>query len=87
MFGSNGSARDWFVENSGGIFIPTFDVFGPIELSNTMEYYGSNNAAGMDRRGADMVIEACKMLDAEIDFSEYDRDGDGYVDNVYIFYA
>ena len=34
-----------------------------------------------------MAWEACKAADANIDFSLYDQDSDGEVDNVYIFYA
>jgi len=34
-----------------------------------------------------MVKEACEQLDDIVDFSEYDRNGDGLVDNIFIFYA
>ncbi len=34
-----------------------------------------------------MIIEACQILDEEIDFSEYDRNEDGYIDNIYVYYA
>ena len=34
-----------------------------------------------------MVIEACRQLNPEIDFSQYDLDNDQYIDNVFIFYA
>ena len=34
-----------------------------------------------------MIYEACQLLDDEIDFSQYDRDNDGYIDNVFVFYA
>ena len=33
------------------------------------------------------VKAAIEGLDDQIDFSQYDHDGDGYVDNVYIYYA
>lgn len=33
------------------------------------------------------VKAAIEGLDDQIDFSQYDYDGDGYVDNVYIYYA
>ena len=42
---------------------------------------------GNDQRPEEMIIEACQMLDDTVDFSEYDRDGDGYIDNVFVFYA
>ena len=86
-FGSLGSARDWFIENSGGRFIPDFDVYGPVILPNDRKYYGGNDAFGSDMHPEDMAVHACQMLDEEVDFSQYDRDGDGFIDNVFIFYA
>lgn len=91
-FGGTGSVRDWFLFNSrdeegNSQFIPTFDVFGPVTLSKRMSYYGGNGLTGSDQHPDEMVAEACEALDDEIDFSEYDRDGDGMVDNVYVFYA
>ena len=34
-----------------------------------------------------MVIEACKKADSSVNFADYDWDGDGYVDQVYVVYA
>jgi M6 family metalloprotease-like protein len=82
-YGASGSARDYFVENSCGEFIPEFDVFGPVKLSHDISYYGSDD----DAQAYEMVTEACNALDADIDFSQYDCDKDGWVDNIYIFYA
>ncbi len=86
-YGATGSARDWFIDNSGGRFEPEFDVYGPVCLPQNVKYYGANKANNEDIRAHQMVIDACKALDSEIDFREYDRNGDGYVDNVYVFYA
>lgn len=85
--GSIGSVRDWFIQNSDGKFKPVFDVYGPVMLDNKMEYYGENDFAGNDVRPANVIIEACRKLDDEIDFSKYDLNNDGYVDNVYVYYA
>ncbi|MDE5998039.1 MAG: M6 family metalloprotease domain-containing protein [Muribaculaceae bacterium] len=86
-YGSLGSARDWFIYNSNGQFMPDFDVYGPVVLPNNREYYGGNDAYGNDKRPEEMAIDACRLLDDEVDFSIYDRDGDGIIDNVFIFYA
>lgn len=85
--GGTGSARDYFINNSSGKFIPQFDVYGPVVLSNSYSYYGKNNAWGDDAHAGDMIIEACRLLDDEIDFTQYDRNNDGEIDNVYVFYA
>lgn len=85
--GATGSVRDWFIENSAGQFQPEFDLYGPITLANTRSYYGSNDKWGDDKHPEEMIIEACQQLDATVDFSQYDRDGDGVIDNVYVYYA
>lgn len=86
-YGGTGSAHDWFIQNSNGLFDPEFDVYGPVTLSRNVSYYGENYKNGEDKAAHQMVIDACKALDSEINFKDYDRDGDGYVDNVYVFYA
>lgn len=82
-----GSARDYFIECSNGKFSPRFDVYRPITLANNMAYYGGNSVQGNDLRPEEMAIEACKALDPEVDFSQYDCDNDGYIDNVFVIYA
>lgn len=84
--GGTGSARDWFVANSNGAFVPEFDVYGPVTLAQKRAYYGSNSG-GNDRYPEKMMIEAADLLDDEIDFALYDRDGNGIVDNVFVVYA
>lgn len=85
--GATGSAKDYFVSSSSGIFQPQFDVYGPVKLEQKGQYYGANNEWGRDSRPQQLVIDACTALDDEIDFTLYDRDGDGIIDNVYIFYC
>ena len=87
MFGGTGSARDYYLENSHGEFEPIFDVYGPATLPQTKAYYGGNDGAGNDRNVPQAIIDGCKLLDDEIDFSQYDSDGDGKVDMVYMYYA
>lgn len=85
--GATGSVKDYFMESSNGQFIPEFDVFGPVKLSRPYSYYGEDTKSMIDEKAFEMVIEACTLLDSQIDFSQYDRDEDGLIDNVYIFYA
>ncbi|MDE6297900.1 MAG: M6 family metalloprotease domain-containing protein, partial [Muribaculaceae bacterium] len=86
-YGATGSASEWFAANSYGKFQPQFDVLGPVTLSGNRAYYGGNNSYGNDMAPQKMAIEACRALDKDVDFSQYDTDGDGYIDNVFIFYA
>lgn len=84
--GARGSARDFYLASSRGRFDPEFDVAGPVKLSHKGTYYGSD-ANGQDCKMGELIIEALTALDADVDFSEYDSDGDGYIDNVFFFYA
>lgn len=85
---ATGSARDFFINSSYGQFEPEFDVFGPVTLMHERAFYGGNDSYyGQDNAPQKMVIEACRQLNPDVDFSQYDRDGDGYIDNVFVFYA
>lgn len=86
-FGATGSVKDYFMASSMGQFVPEFDVFGPVKLSQPYSYYGGDNTMTTDANAPEMIIEACSLLDGQIDFTQYDRDGDGAIDNVYVFYA
>lgn len=86
-YDATGSAADYFRYNSSDAFRPQFDVYGPVKLSKNRSYYGANDPWGNDLRPHQMVIEALDALDPDVDFSQYDCDGDGYIDNVFIFYA
>ena len=85
--GGTGSARDFYYGNSHGYFEPIFDVYGPVQLSNTMSHYGGNDSDGNDLAPEDAIIEGCQQLDNQIDFSIYDNDNDGAVDLVFMYYA
>jgi len=83
-----GSVHDYFYDQSYGQFDLTFDVVGPVTLSKEYGYYGENDNNGNDKRPATMVIETVKLADAlGVDFSKYDWDGDGEVDQVFLVYA
>ncbi len=86
--GATGSARDYYAANSNGAFDGQFDVYGPYTLENDRSYYGGNDRDGSDLRPNDMVREAVEIADSQgVDFSQYDVDGDGYIDNVFVYYA
>lgn len=86
---STGSVRDYYTRQSHGQFTPTFDVVGPVKLPHTIRYYGENSGNHGDYQAYLMISDAVKLLDrdTDIDFSEYDNDGDGEVDFVYVIYA
>lgn len=86
--GADGSARDYFNEQFKGLFDFSFDVSEIVTLPEKRRYYGGNNDDGDDKNPEQMVIDACRLAaDSGTDFSKYDDDNDGYVDNVFIFFS
>lgn len=82
-----GSVRDYFKAQSYGKFDFVLDVVGPVTVSRGFSYYGKNDVYGNDLYPATMIWEACKAVDDEVDFSQYDWDGDGVVEQVFVLYA
>lgn len=79
--GATGSVRQYFKDQSYGAYAPQFDIYGPVQLaSSCMDYQGTAN-------GGKLVLAACKAIDSQLDFSQYDLDENGKVDLVYILYA
>lgn len=81
--GATGSVRDYYTDNSAGQFRPVYDVYGPVKVSREYSYYGRGN----DDNAYEALKEACVILDDTIDFSQYDLDKDGYVDNIFFYFA
>ena len=82
---NHASVKKYFSDMSNGQFTPQFDVYGPVTLPQTMEYYGAGNSRF--ERYHDLVTDACTLMDDSLDFSQYDSNNDGYVDLVYVIYA
>lgn len=85
--GATGSARDYFVDQSRGLFTPDIEVVGPIMLPHPRAYYGTPTANMYDGQPWLMLTDAAPLVDDAVDFARFDNDGDGFVDNVFIFYA
>ena len=86
--GGTGSARDYFMASSYGKFAPQFDVVGPFTLPKTLDYYGKNDADDYDTNPQQMIIDACSVANTNgVDFTQYDTDNDGMVDNIFVYYA
>ena len=86
-YGGTGSARQYFLDASNGQFDLTCGVYGPVALPYERAYYGGNGLMGSDENPEDMVVHAINSLKGQVDFSEYDCDKDGIMDNVFVFYA
>lgn len=85
--GNGVSVGQYFRDQSNGLYNPHFDIYGPYQLTGNTSVYGGNDRYGNDRGLGKMVAEGCTALNAQIDFSQYDNDGDGVCDVVIVLYA
>ena len=74
--GCVGSVRDYFKAQSGGMFVPTFDVVGIVTLDKSYKYYGAHDENDenivdqhLDVLPGDVISAAVSQLG--VDFSKY----------------
>ena len=86
--GFKGSIADYFKDQSRGLFELTFDIVGPVTVSEDAKYYGENDEDGNDMHAEEMVVEAVTLAKELVpDWKQYDWDDDNEVDQVMIIYA
>ena len=83
-YGATGSLSEYYNDCSQGRLNINFTVVGPYTLPNTSAYYSANASWDKVR---EMARDAVMAADSNVDFSNYDSDGDGNVDFVHIIYA
>ena len=79
--GSTGSAWQYYYENSNGRFDPQFTIAGPYTLSHDRSYYTEDG----DAKAPEMAMEAARLADADIDFTQYGSDGQAY--DIFVYYS
>ena len=86
-----GSVRDYFRDQSYGQFTIDFDVVGPYTAKNKYAYYGRNfeyqGTTYHDEHANELIMEACQAAEKDVKFKDYDWDGDGEVEEIYVVYA
>lgn len=85
--GATGSAKEYFEQQLAGKVNFEFEVSDIVTLPEKREEYGANMPDGEDKDPTRMIIEACQAADEQIDFTLYDEDKDGKIDNVFVFFA
>lgn len=91
-YNGRGSARDYFLATSNGKFSPTFDVYGPVKVSHNKAYY-VGAGTGLPGEGTNAyfgyaIKEALEILYSQgVDFTQYDYDKNGKVDNIFFYYS
>lgn len=78
-----GSIRDFYIENSYGQFDVISTISGWYTANNNFSYYSANTGAN----AYVLVGEAVAKADPYVDYSQYDNDGDGWVDALYVVHA
>ena len=81
------SALSYFKDQWKDGYTFRFDITEIVTLPQNYAHYGANNDKGEDDKAPEMIRDACAAVGPEINFSDYDNDGDGEVDNVFVFYA
>ncbi|MBR1879688.1 MAG: M6 family metalloprotease domain-containing protein [Prevotella sp.] len=86
--GAVGSVHDYYQWASYGQLDLQSDILGPYTAMNDMSYYGRNvGQGGNDNNPYALFEEAVNEAIKTIQLSDYDADGDGFVDNIHIIYA
>ena len=82
--------RQYFRDQSLGLFDPEFDILGPITVSKGYAYYGANSGSSKDVNYTEMVKEVFDSLCARgcmNDAAKYDADGNGKIDLICFQFA
>lgn len=87
-----GSARDYFSDNSMGIFDPQFDVVGPVNIDYSCTYPHPKDAdgnvdSGFDRRFFKIIKAVLDAVNSTVNFADYDLNSDGNIDMIYFIFA
>ncbi len=81
------SAQEYWNDQLGRYTGFSFDLAPVVTLSREYSYYGRNYSDRYDAQLYEAVREACRLSSGNVDFSLYDNDSDGEVDNVFILAA
>ncbi len=80
--GATGSAWNYYNDNSAGQFDLDCTVVGPYRISEDEAHYAGK---GGTENPAQMVVEACRKADADVNFADYAEDG--VIRDIFIFFA
>jgi M6 family metalloprotease-like protein len=76
-----GSVYDYFSENSEQQFTPSFDIVGPVTIDYS-RYYAQKSTYAQT-----LVKAALNAANSQVNYADYDTDGDGTVDMVFFIFA
>jgi M6 family metalloprotease-like protein len=87
-----GSMKEYYIENSYGNYIMQGTIVGWYQAEHDAEYYtnfcdGSDGFGDYPYNAQRLVEEALAAADADVNYADFDNDGDGYVDGIFIVHA
>lgn len=82
-----GSIHDYFKKQSEGKFLLNFDIVGPVTMDQNSTVYGGDEGGNTDVNVGTMICKAITMANNEVNWKDYDWNGDNEVEQVYIIYA
>lgn len=84
---NKGSVKKYFLDQSNNQLELNFDVVGPVRLSKKSTYYGKATETANDAHAQEMVYEALELANHQVDFSQYDWEGNGTADMIVVIFA
>ncbi|MBR1546736.1 MAG: M6 family metalloprotease domain-containing protein [Prevotella sp.] len=84
-----GCVADYFREQSGGLLNMQFDVYGPVQVSGKAQPYDKPTSSTRNYGTSSMQEATQVILDENptVDYSQYDWNGDGRIEQVIYVYA
>mmetsp|Transcript_8845 Transcript_8845/g.11615 ORF Transcript_8845/g.11615 Transcript_8845/m.11615 type:complete len:837 (+) Transcript_8845:413-2923(+) len=76
------SVKDYYYQQSYGQLEITSTVLDWVVVSGTEAYYAAGESGGSSAEEMELLNEVLSIIDAYVDFSEFDQDGDGYIDGI-----
>ena len=76
-----GSVKDHYLESSYGQFAFQSTSVGWLDLPNSEAHYANGNS-GLTVLTWDLIRDALDLADPQVDFSQYDQNGDGAIDAI-----
>jgi len=84
-----GSMKDFYKENSYQQFVLNGAVYGWIRAPQTYAYYtyGASGLDGYPHNAQRLVEDVVSLANPHVNFANYDKNGDGYVDALFVVHA
>ena len=85
----HGSVKEYFADVSGGLIDIQGEVVGPYRMPQTIAAYagGDNGLQSARPNARTMADDAVTLAQADVDFTPYDNDGNGFVDAFIVVHA